>query len=316
MGRAGVSPRRGRREQPRGRVSTTWRKVSGREDLERAIDERYEPYGYESNAKHVLWITVGMVLWILLLVGLVFSDRATASMLSRWEADGFTAVPPESLHPDDLFPFAEEQGLACTSSEDVVAFTPDCERVLAFRSQSVSAGDRTSWFMLVLVLLLLVLAFIFSLFVHRASRNLLPLKTEGQRFTPEWAVACFYIPVINLFRPFQVFIELFGGSRSYRPGEDPQAWKGSLPPVVVVFWWMALLASVGLNPIVLRFVLANETLAEARSATLTHAWVDAWLIVPAIMAILVVHALHRRQEARFAAVGPHTVTRPRPEPEF
>ena len=297
-------------------MSTALRKVSGREDLERAMDQRYEPYGYESNAKHVLWITVGMVLWILLLIGLVFSGRATASMLSRWEADGFTAVPPESFHPDDLFPFAEEQGLACTSGEDVVALTPDCERMLAFRSQVVSAGDRASWFMLGLVVLLLVLTFIFLLFVHRASRNLLPLKVEGQRFTPEWAVASFFIPVLNLWRPFQVFIELFGGSRSYRPGVDPQAWKGSLPPGVVVFWWMASLASIGLNPIALRFVLADETLAEARSAALTHAWIDAWLIVPAVMAILMVHALHRRQEARFATVGPHTVTQPRPEPEF
>lgn len=281
------------------------------------MDQRYEPYGYESNARHVLWITIGMVLWIVLLVGLVFSDRATASMLSRWEADGFTAIPPESLHPDDLFPFAEEQGLACTSGEDVVTFAPDCERVFAFRSQSVSAGDRASWFMLVLVLLLLVLAFIFSLFVHRASRNLLPLKTEGQRFSPEWAVACFYVPIINLFRPFQVFIELFGGSGPYRPGENPQAWKQSgMPLGILVFWWMASLASIGLNPIVLGFVLADETLAEASSAALTHAWIDVWLIVPAIMAILVVHALHRRQEARFAAVGPNTVTRPMPEPPF
>jgi len=311
-----MSPPRGRREQPRGKVSTAWRKVSGREDLERAMDQRYEPYGYESNAKLVRWITLGMALWIILLVGLALSDRSTASMFSRWEAEGFTTPPPESLHPDDLFPFAEAHGLACTSGEDIVAVTPDCERLFNFRSDVLSAKDRASWFVLGLFVLLLVLAFVFSLFTHRASRNLLPLKVAGQRFDPEWAVACFYIPVLNLWRPFQVFMELFRASGPYRSEEDPHAWKQSPPPTVVISWWPTLLASVALNPIVLGFALANETLAEARSAALTHAWIDAWLIVPAIMAILVVHALHRRQEARFATVGPNKVTRPTPEPPF
>ena len=311
-----MSPPRRRSEPPRGTVSTAWRKISGREDLERAMDQRYEPYGYESNANLVRWITAGMALWIVVLLGLAFSDRATASMLSRWEAEGFTATPPEGPYPEDLFAFAEADGFACTTSEDVLAPTPDCERVFDFRSEFASAGDRGSWLMLALVALLLVLAFIFSLFTHRASRNLLPLKAEGQRFTPEWAVACFYIPVLNLFRPFQVFMELFRASSPYRAGEAPQAWRQSMPPTVVAFWWPALLASIALNPIVLGFVLADETLAEARSAALTHAWIDAWLIVPAIMAILVVHSLHRRQEARFRDVGPNTVTRPPPEPPF
>ena len=282
------------------------------------MDQRYEPYGYESNAKHVRWITIGMALWILVLLGLIFSDRATVSTLSRWEAEGFTTTPPKGVYPDELFPFAEENGFACTTNRDVVEFTPDCERVFSFRSEFASAGDRASWFMLALFALLLSLAFGFSLFTHRASRNLLPLKAEGQRFSPEWAVGCFYIPVINLFRPFQVFIELFAGSGPYRPGDDPQGWKRSMPPGIgiVAFWWMSLLATVGLNPVVFGIVLGDETVAEARSAALAHAWIDAWLMVPAVLAVLVVHALHRRQEARFAEVGPHTVTRPRPEPEF
>ncbi len=67
-------PRR-KQEQPRGRASTAWRKVSGRADLDRAIDERYEPYGYESNANLARWVAVGMALWMLLLLGLVLIRR-------------------------------------------------------------------------------------------------------------------------------------------------------------------------------------------------------------------------------------------------
>ena len=70
-----------RSEPPRGTVSTAWRKISGREDLERAMDERYEPYGYESNANLVRWITAGMALWIVVLLGLAFSDRASLAQV-------------------------------------------------------------------------------------------------------------------------------------------------------------------------------------------------------------------------------------------
>lgn len=309
-----MSPRRNRYEQPRGRVEVVWRKISGREDLERAMDKRYEPYGYESNANLARWVTAGMVLWILLLVGLVLSDRATASMLSRWEGEGFTTAPPESLYLDDLFAYAEANGFACTSGEDIVELTPDCDLLISFSEEVAGAEDRSAGFTLAVVVLLLVLAFIFSLFTHRASRNLLPLKAEGQRFSPEWAVASFYVPLVNLLRPFQVFVELFGGSGPYRPGDDGRAWRQSMPPAIVILWWMALLASIGLNPVVLGFVLGEETLADARTAALAHAWIAAWLMVPALLAILVVHALHRRQEARFGTVGPNVVSPPRPEP--
>ena len=316
MGHGNVSYPRRKREEPRGRASTAWRKVSGREDLDRAMDERYEPYGYESNANLVRWIAAGMAVWVLLLLGLALSDRATSSMLARWEAEGFTDAPSESLHPEDLFAFAQAQGLACTAPEDVVNLGPDCERMLSFRSEVTSAGDRGSWFTLALVALLLVLAFVFSLFTHRASRNLLPLKAEGQRFSPEWAVACFYVPFINLVRPFQVFIELFAGSGPYRAEQAAGTWKRTMPPAVVIGWWMTVLASLVLNPLVLGFMMADETLAEARAASSASAWVDVWLIVPAVTATLVVCALHRRQEARFADVGPNTVTRPPPESPF
>ena len=308
-------PRR-KQEQPRGKASTAWRKVSGRADLDRAMDERYEPYGYESNANLARWVAVGMALWILLLLGLALSDRATSSMLARWEDEGFTAAPSESPYPEDLFLFARAQGLACTTGEDMVNLGPDCERLLSFRSEVASAGDRGSWFTLALVVLLLVLAFIFSLFTHRASRNLLPLKAEGQRFSPEWAVACFYVPFINLIRPFQVFIELFAGSGPYRAAQDTRAWRRAMPPAVVIGWWMTVLASFALNPLVLGLFIGDETLADARVTASASAWIDAWLIVPAIMATLVAYALHRRQEARFADVGPNTVTRPPPELPF
>jgi len=308
------SQRRGP-ERERGRVSTAWRKISGREDLERAIDQRYEPYEYESNANLVRWITGGMVLWILLMGALVVTDRSVASTLERYETQGFTAVPPGSPEPEELFAYSREQGLACTTPEDVTTLATDCGSVFDFRRELRDTKDRASWVVLALFSLLVVNAFVFSLFTHRASRNLLALGVEKQRFSPEWAVGCFYIPVMNVWRPFQVFAELFRGSIGGTERGPEQAANASTPPVMIV-WWLTLIAGVVLNPIVFGLMLGEGTVAEARSTASTLAWVDLWLMIPAFLAILVVRALHQAQEARFRVVGPRTVTRPPPEPPF
>ena len=42
----------------RGRVGGTWRRVSGREDLDQAMRSRFDPYSYESNWKTLRWLVV------------------------------------------------------------------------------------------------------------------------------------------------------------------------------------------------------------------------------------------------------------------
>lgn len=307
--------RRDGEDERRGAVSSAWRKISGRDELERALKERYEPYGYESNANLVRWLTGGLLVWILVMVGLILHGQATASMLSDWQDKGFTKAAPESPIPVEIFTFAEEQGLECSTVEDILAAYPDCELILEFGEDVKSAEDRGTWLAIAVVALLGALAFTFSLFTHRASRNLLPLKAEGQRFSPEWAVACFFIPVINLWRPFQVYVELFRASGPYRLGENPEAWKRSPPSAgPVLLWWMSILGALAFNPISLNFAVADTGLADAVQAFRTDIWAEIWLMVPALAAIWVVHALHRKQEARYAQVGPNLVTRPEPDP--
>ncbi len=71
--------------------------------------------------------------------------------------------------------------------------------------------------------------------------------------------------------------------------------------------------------------VSRRTFLGLLGGSIVAAYVPEWtaaetagsrLIVPAVMAALVAYALHRRQEARFADVGPNTVTRPLPELPF
>lgn len=62
-------------------------------------------------------------------------------------------------------------------------------------------------------------ATLFSMWKHRASKNLAPLGVSNQRFSPRWAVAYYFIPILNLFRPYQAMKEIYlrSGGGGYPP---------------------------------------------------------------------------------------------------
>ena len=60
-----------------------------------------------------------------------------------------------------------------------------------------------------LLIAYLVCVVLFLMWKHRASKNLAPLGVSNQRFSPRWAVAYYFIPILNLFRPYQAMEEIY-----------------------------------------------------------------------------------------------------------
>ena len=69
----------------------------------------------------------------------------------------------------------------------------------------------------------------FCLRIHRVSRNLGQLTTEERRFSPRWAVIWWSVPLMQLFRPYQVVREVWRGS-----AEEPSG-----PSWALLRWWLA-----------------------------------------------------------------------------
>ena len=66
---------------------------------------------------------------------------------------------------------------------------------------------------------------------HRAQANAILLTTGGLEFTPGWAVGWWFIPIANLFKPFQTVRELWKASH----GGD--AWRTLRTWPVIGWWW-------------------------------------------------------------------------------
>ena len=139
-------------------------------------------------------------------------------------------------------------------------------------------------------------AITFCMWIHRASRCVEESRVGPMRFTAGWAVGWWFVPFMNLFRPYQVVAELWRASAADAHVRD---WKRDGVSALLGWWWGIYIASGfvagiagGLDPEV------APTLEEA--ANYEWFWIagDVVAIVAAVLAIAVVRGLSARIDAR------------------
>jgi hypothetical protein len=86
-------------------------------------------------------------------------------------------------------------------------------------------------------LLTLVTAVIFLVWLHRSYANLEALGARDCTYSPGWAVGYFFIPILNLFRPYQVTQEIWKASDPRCASARPLAWKSAPGSALVGLWW-------------------------------------------------------------------------------
>lgn len=91
-----------------------------------------------------------------------------------------------------------------------------------------------------------------SMWIHRAHANLHDYGFEGLEFTPGWAVGWYFIPLANLFKPFQAMKELYNTSF----GADDR-FSGDAPGNLGV-WWGAWIIGYILGNISTRISLMGD----------------------------------------------------------
>lgn len=85
--------------------------------------------------------------------------------------------------------------------------------------------NLTGWKLIIIIpasIVELVTAVLVLRWFYRANKNLHARSVPGLDFTPGWAVGWFFVPVINLWKPYQVMRELFWASSDYSSAEKPR----------------------------------------------------------------------------------------------
>lgn len=84
-----------------------------------------------------------------------------------------------------------------------------------------------------------VTAILFLRWTYLAKRNVLALGSTNQRISPGWSVGYYFIPILNLWKPYQALKEAFEGSHpnsQYTRNERSR-------PALMPLWWILWLVS-------------------------------------------------------------------------
>jgi len=152
-------------------------------------------------------------------------------------------------------------------------------------------------------LIFLITIIPFLMWLYRVHRNLPALGATNLKFSPGWVVGYFFIPILNISRPYEAVKEIWKGS-------DPDWSFSSLEkaPVshLIGFWWAIFLFSGVMNytvgkdyiDILIKAIKATETI----SSLLVTSWFMGGLlvieIIDAVLAINIVRKIDRRQEKK------------------
>ena len=87
-------------------------------------------------------------------------------------------------------------------------------------------------------IILIMCMIVFLMWLYRARSNLPALGAADVRWSPGWSIAWWFIPIMSLFRPYQVVKETWQAS-------DPTSlsrWSSDRPPGIYGWWWGLFLA--------------------------------------------------------------------------
>lgn len=140
---------------------------------------------------------------------------------------------------------------------------------------------------------------IFFPFLAKANHNARVMGAQNLSATPGWTMGSFLIPITNFWRPYQILQEIWKASA---PEEGD--WKNRSGSVLIAVWWLQRIVegSVGSSvwwwrrwyPTESRFWFTGLEVSQlSTAAQLLHA-------VQYVLMLLLVCALYRRQQDRFA----------------
>jgi len=165
--------------------------------------------------------------------------------------------------------------------------------------------EGTNWFVLaqvingVLLLLLFVgTAIFFLMWLHEAYVKLDALGAYKPEYTPGWAVGWFFIPFANLVMPYKVVDELWVKSDPMLKEPVEESWQKGGSSSLVGWWWGCWIVSNIANRAANRLSSDAETADQLFTAAKVEIVADALTIVAAVLAIMVIRGIDRRQEMR------------------
>lgn len=130
----------------------------------------------------------------------------------------------------------------------------------------------------------------FLKWIHRASLNCHGFGARNLQFTPGWAVGYYFVPFINLYRPYRAMLEI------WKVSSNPATWQDEPGSPLLSWWWGLWIVAGILGQASLRISLAAESVAAMQGATMVSVLSGLANIPLCLVALSLVSAIFQRQK--------------------
>lgn len=186
--------------------------------------------------------------------------------------------------------------------------------------QSVSFDEATSSDNLVTgvarvgVGVYLLTAIFVLIWLHRVVRNNHASGERYLRFSPAWAVGCWFVPFLNFVVPYQAVREAWGGSDPELPWSTPDTRRRSRGSPLIAVWWLTFIGGslVGLAAIGFGPNSGIDPLTRVRAITYITIVQEAIELAAALLVIAIVARLTARQDQKSEAMMRAALAAPSP----
>jgi hypothetical protein len=138
----------------------------------------------------------------------------------------------------------------------------------------------------------------FLMWFHRVRANLLALGVSDARWSPGWAVGWWFVPVMSLFRPYQVAAEIWQASD---PAATQADWRQRPVGSLLGWWWALFVAAIVVEQVSFRMWMRVDEYTSSdfmQSLALVDVTAAAVNVAGAWLAIRVIREIERRQSTR------------------
>ena len=127
--------------------------------------------------------------------------------------------------------------------------------------------------------------------IYRANYNARQLGATGMVFTPGWSIGWHFVPIANLWKPYQAMKEIWKAS------SNPQDWNAQAASSLLPWWWFFWIVSSAFGQVSLRLAMGAEEINELIAANVVTQISHVTGIPLSLIVIGIVNRVHEMQMA-------------------
>uniref|UniRef100_A0A832DE50 DUF4328 domain-containing protein n=1 Tax=Ignavibacterium album TaxID=591197 RepID=A0A832DE50_9BACT len=111
----------------------------------------------------------------------------------------------------------------------------------------------------------------FLKWIYRANLNCHGFGAQGMKFSPGWSIGYYFIPLLNLYLPYEAMKEIWKVSR------NPSDWQNEMGSPLLGWWWALWLISNFLAYLLFRMSMKAYTISSVQDSTIVSIYLGSYL---------------------------------------